>query len=77
MFSDVKMKECDQKILHNFDQVGITIPDSAKYILRVANRVSLKLVTIVSLREKKFFFTLLRYLSKVTEEHVKKLKFLW
>ena len=47
------MKECYQKVCYNFDQVGITIPDSAKYILRVANRVSLKLVTIVSLREKK------------------------
>ena len=44
------MKECYQKVCCNFDQFGITIPDSAKYILRVGAHVSLRFVTKASHR---------------------------
>ena len=47
------MDECDQKVGNVFDQFGIAIPFLATYSLEFGARVSLKVATEWSIRDKK------------------------
>ena len=51
-FSKAKMEECDLKSWIIFDQFGITIPCLATYFVEVGARLSLKVATKGSIRDK-------------------------
>ena len=46
------MEECDQNVWNVFDQIGITLPRSARYFLEVGARVPLKVAIKGSRRGK-------------------------
>ena len=69
--SKVNTEECDQKVWNLIDQVGITVPCSARNFLEVDARVSLKVTTKGLLRIKKLWkFTFSAGFSKAKTEAV-------